>query len=97
MGRTKFQECVNDDWRPDNTDPDDATNAGFNGFGAATGTTDGFTAIFEGNGHSINNLYSRASNAGSRNVGLFRVLDSGAVIRNVGVTNVDVYRWKWKS
>ena len=77
---------VNDDWRPD-----DATNAGFNGFGAATGTTGGFTAIFDGNGHSIKNFYSRASNAGSRNVGLFRLLGSDGVIRNVGVTEANVY------
>ena len=82
---------VNNSWRPNNANPDGAGNAGFNGFGAATGTTGGFTAIFDGNGHSIKNLYSRASNVGSRNVGLFRLLGSGGVIRNVGVTEANVY------
>ena len=83
---------VNNDWRPDNTDPDRATNAGFSGFGATTGTTGGFTAIFEGNSHTINNLYSRnISTSQADNVGLFRLLNSAAIIRNIGVTNVRVY------
>ena len=71
---------VNDDWRPDNADPDDATNAGFPGLGQ-------FTGIFDGNSHTINKLYSRSSG----NVGLFRELSSGGIIRNVGVTEAGVY------
>ena len=90
---------TNKTWRPTNisgtvltgSDIDNATNAGFNGFGAATGDSGGFTAIFEGNGHSIKNLYSRASNSGSRNVGLFRLLGSTGVIRNVEMIDVNVY------
>ena len=79
-------------WRPTEDDPDTARNVGFIGFGAATGTTGGFTAIFEGNGHSIKNLYSRNTSTSTGNyVGLFRLLGSGAVIRNVGVTDADVY------
>ena len=84
-------ESVNSAWRPNNANTDLAGNAGFNGIGPATGTTGGFSGIFEGNSHSINNLYSRASNSNRRNVGLFRLLDSDGVIRNVGVTAANVY------
>ena len=83
------------DWRPTTgdlvTNPDSATNAGFPGIGAESGTDRGFTAIFNGAGHTIKNLYSRGSDAGSRNVGLFRLLGSGAVIRDVGVIDAGVY------
>ena len=51
----------------------------------------GFTAIFEGNGHTINNLYSRNTKVPGNNVGLFRLVEASAVIRNVGVTNAGVY------
>ena len=84
---------VNDGWRPNNANPDTATNAGFPGFGAPTGSSDGFTAIFEGNDYVINNFYSRADppDLGMRNVGLFRSLASAGIIRNVGLTNANVY------
>ena len=81
-------------WRPTNASGTvltgsaigNATNAGFPGFGAETGDSDnGFTAIFEGNGHTISNLYSRASDVRERNVGLFRLLETNGVVRNVGV------------
>ena len=76
---------VNDNWRPLDADnnaaaPNNAVNSGF------VGTTD-FNAIFEGNGHSISNLYSRGS--GSR--GLFRKTISTATIRNVGIENSNLY------
>ena len=83
---------VNTAWRPNMTNSDDATNEGFDGFGAETGTTGGFTGIFEGNGHSINNLYSRnAIGRTGQNIGLFRLLNSSAIVRNLGVTNVAIY------
>ena len=86
-----YTGTVNSDWRPAGGNPATATNAGFTGFGAETGTAGGFTAIFEGNGYTINNLYSRASNAGARNSGLFRLLGPGGIVRNVGVTAAHVY------
>ena len=55
------------DWRPTNTSGtvltgsaiDNARNAGFPGIGAESGTDGGFTAIFNGKGHTIKNFYSR--------------------------------------
>ena len=81
---------MQNDWRPSGGNPDTATNAGFPGIGAESGTDRGFTAIFNGNGHTIKNLYSR-SNEGSRSVGLFRLLGTDGVIRNVGVIDAGVY------
>ena len=43
---------VNTDWRPDDSDTSSATNEGFSG-------ANNFAGIFEGNGYSISNLYSR--------------------------------------
>ena len=90
---------VNRTWRPVGDDPDAFRTVGFNGFGADSGITGGFTAIFEGNGHSIANFYSRSTASTGKNVGLFRLLStpahirlaSPAHIRNVGLTGVHVY------
>ena len=68
-----------------------ATNPGFPGIGAATGETGGFAAIFEGNGYTISNLYSRNTSTQGRNMGLFRLIQRDAAIRNVGVTDVGIY------
>ena len=47
-----------------------------------------FTATFEGNGHTVANLFI---NRGSTdNVGLFGYTGSAAVVRNVGLTDVNV-------
>ena len=83
---------LNTDWRPSGN-PDLASNEGFPGIGPETSITsgDGFTAIFEGNNHTIRNLYSRNVGGTNANTGLFRFIDSGAVIRNLGVTNARVY------
>ena len=70
--------------------PDSAVNAGFPGIGAASGNTGGFNAIFEGNGNTIANFYSR-NTAGTAYTGLFRSTDSNAQIRSLGVTNGNVY------
>ena len=82
---------VNDDWRPNSSDPGRATNEGFDGLGAETGATNGFTGIFEGNDHTIGNLYSRNNAMTGKNIGLFRLVSSGGVVRNVGVTDVRIY------
>ena len=49
-----------------------------------------FAATFEGNGHTIANLYIEWTTVGSRTDGLFRAATSSAVIRNVGLVNVSV-------
>ena len=89
------EENVDLNWRPTSSgiiiNPDNARNSGFPGIGAETGGADGFTAIFEGNSYIINNLYSRSSNTDYRNAGLFRLVESSGIIRNVGVTNANVY------
>ena len=48
----------------------------------------GFTATFEGNGHTIANL--RIARASTNDVGLFGRIGTGSVIRNVGLRAVDV-------
>ena len=63
-------------WRPNSSDPNSATNAGFDGIAR-------FESIFEGNGYLINNLYTRSPWTG--NTGLFRSIFSGSVVRNVRV------------
>ena len=98
---------MNNDWRPTNMsgavvtgdDIDSATNVGFSGFGAKgiykldVSPRGGFTAIFEGNGFTINNFYSRSGTMPrqAENIGLFRLIQSTAIIRNVGMTNGRVY------
>ena len=100
---------INTAWRPtdsggavitDTAMINTARNAGFPGFGAdrivgsGTLTGGGFGGIFEGNGHTINNLYTRnlLSTGGVRwYVALFRTVHGSAIIRNIGVTNVHVY------
>ena len=86
------ENWTNKTWRPvDSTStvvaPNDAVNAGFPGIGADSGDDGGFNAIFEGNGKTISNFYSR--NAGY--IGLFRSTDSTAQIRSLGVRNGNVY------
>ena len=72
---------VNAGWRPDDDDTSSATNEGFSG-------ASHFAGIFEGNEHSISNLYSRSNGA---RVGLFRSTTSGASIRNLGVVDANLY------
>ena len=47
----------------------------------------GYTGVFEGNGHTISNLYI---NRELGHIGLFAKLNAGGVIRNVGLPNVDI-------
>ena len=53
----------------------------------STGTPPSFTATFEGNGHTISNLFI---NRTTDNVGLFGATGSASAIRNVKLTSVDV-------
>lgn len=47
-----------------------------------------FTGIFNGNGHRIKNLY--INRAGEDYVGLFGVIGSGGVVKNVGIIDADI-------
>ena len=51
-----------------------------------------FSAIFDGNGHTISNLFIKREDALSAGyaVGLFDGIDSPGVLRNVGLIDVDV-------
>ena len=97
---------TNQTWRPVNAvtpssssmlvAPDSAVNAGFPGIGAASGDTGGFNAIFEGNGKTIANLYSRNTSCvpsfdAECNIGLFSLTNSAAHIRNLVITSGNVY------
>ena len=70
-----------------------STQAGFDGIGneTTTASTGGFAAIFEGNGLSIGRLYMRNTSSTGKNMGLFRRTESTAVIRNLGLTDANVY------
>ena len=71
--------------------PDSAVNAGFPGIGPASGNTGGFTGIFEGNGNSISNFYSRnTADTNNANIGLFALTSSGT-IRNLAVVDANVF------
>ena len=91
---------ANDDWRPNQANPDDATNSGWEPIGSCnTDTEDSdmarcgdddderFAAIFEGNGYTITNLYTR----GFGEAGLFGVTFDGAIIRGIGMITSRIY------
>ena len=88
------------------TTPDNAVNPGFDGIGLSFTKSGGsiglvdpimlidntFDAIFEGNGHTISNLYSRNTNdTTGANVGLFRNITAAASVRNLGVVDAHLY------
>ena len=75
---------INTAWRPNTLDPDDATNVGWEPIGDATTA---FATTFEGNGHTISNLYARRAGA----VGLFGQTNTGATIRNIGIIDNATY------
>ena len=60
---------------------DNATNGGWTPIG------DNFASRFEGNGHTIRNLYSR----NHTHVGLFSATTSAAVIRSIGMATAHIY------
>ena len=93
-------DAINSDWRPDNADPDMATNAGWEPIGSCNTDSDipsgnpcgddddtPFAAMFEGNGYTISNLYTR----GASGVGLFGITAESAEIRNVGLIGNNSY------
>ena len=60
------------------------------GFAGSDATANPFTATFEGNGLTIDNLYinlSTTADADGRNVGLFANIGRGAVVRNLGLVS----------
>ena len=63
------------------SDADSATNGGWTPIGGS------FASRFEGNGHTIHNLYSR----NHTHVGLFSATTSAAVIRSIGMATAYVY------
>ena len=81
--------------------PDDRTDdefAGANNYGWAPiiqGTGTGYSGIFEGNGHTIANLYinlPQSTTTTLSNIGLFGELELGGEIRGVGVVDASVFR-----
>ena len=84
---------VNSIWCPDTSNNCiGTTQAGFPGIGPASGDTGGFTGIFEGNGNSISNFYSRnTANTNNANIGLFTVVNTGGTIRNIAVVDANLF------
>ena len=65
---------------------DDGTNSGWNPIGT---TATRFNSRFEGNGHTISNLYGRRSTVAD--LGLFGGIGANSVIRSIGVATVRLY------
>ena len=87
QGSSYASGTVNSTWCPNTSNNciGSTSQAGFPGIGPATGTTSGFTGIFEGNDNSISNFYSRnTANFYNANIGLF-ALNEGGTIRNIAV------------
>ena len=88
-------------WQPNNSDPDSATNEGFVGIDSGFGIEENIPSIFEGNGYTISNFYSRNTDDSSpgdgadgnprARVGLFKSIEANATIRNLGVVNARLY------
>jgi hypothetical protein len=66
-----------------------ATWNGLAGFAPIGGNT-GFSGLFDGKNHTINGLTMAPTTAGTFGVGLFGALRSGAVVRDLALTNVDI-------
>ena len=75
---------VNAAWRPNVSNPDDATNSGWSPIGIAVRP---FNSVFEGNGYAISNLYTN----GPGRIGLFGVAGRNAMIRNIGIIDSTFY------
>ncbi len=63
------------------------SGAGFTPIGHATGTINSFTGYYDGEGHSITGLF--ISQSSGNDLGLFGII-SGAVIKNLGLVNVNI-------
>ena len=66
-------------------DPDDPADTGWLPIGDST---TGFSGFFEGNGHTISNLFINRETTDS--IGLFARLEPGSAIRGLGVVGMDV-------
>ena len=85
---------INAAWRPNNGNPNNATNAGWEPIGNCgnNGTCDDgddapFATAFEGNGYTIRNLYTRNEGV----VGLFGNTNNNATIRSLGLVGNSNY------
>ena len=78
-------DSINQAWRPEGGDPALAPNPGWVPIIGALGQI--FNTIFEGNGHTIANLY----NSDPFNCGLFAYTGENASIRAVGIIDGNVY------
>ena len=88
-GCTGYELAADLDFDTNGNGAADATDAYWNGgSGWSPISLTGFTAVFEGNGHTIRNLFiDRSSDA---NVGLFEAVVIPSVVRNVVLESVDV-------
>ena len=55
----------------------------------------GFNATFDGMGHTISNLYMDATLSNQSSIGLFGSIQGSAVIRDIGLLNVEVTGMNW--
>ncbi len=78
-------DSINQDWRPEGGDPVSAINRGWVPIAVDSGQI--FNTIFEGNGHTIANLY----NTDFLKCGLFASIGENASIRAVGIIDGNVY------
>ena len=77
--------ATNAGWEPIGSCNEDTGDAGTDRCGDADDTP--FAAMFEGNGYTISNLYTR----GAGGVGLFGLTGAAAEIRNVGLIDNNSY------
>ena len=70
-------------WTPNTENKEDATNLGWLPIGLGDSS---FNSVFEGNGHTISNLYIKAESR----LGLFSALHANGRIQNVGLLDVNV-------
>ena len=67
-----------------------APNAEAKGWTPIGTSSDPYTAIFHGGGHTIDNLYIGSSDADHQQIGLFGVIGVDALVRNLGLSNVSL-------
>ena len=87
-----YELMQNLDFDTNDSDSADAGDAYWNGGSGWTPVQDqglAFRAVFEGNGHTISNLYINDA-TGDAHVGLFRAVVYPGVVRNVGLLSASV-------
>jgi len=89
---TQYWDDADDESTPDGdlyNDPNDATSTGSNnGFSPIGNGSNKFTGSYDGDGHTISNLY--IDRPSTNYIGLFGYIYSGAKIQNLGMVDVDV-------